>query len=425
MSNPRLPLLALVLALVVLILVGPGPAAAAGAESIGTPTLTTPVLTATEVVETTEPPTVTVTATEVVETGTVEPTADSVEDTVDDTTEDAADSVENTTEGTTDSVEDTTNETVDSTTSLVHDSSVAPVGEGAADTARLVEPVLSPDGTDATTGPTPTPAATSAPRPAGSGSEMAGSTEVAAPPPDRSDGPPLEGPAGPLAGGAALGGAIAITGLAGRGLLAVQEPFSVTGRTISTALRYLAAGVRDKLWPALGLFGYQRFDDSNPLAHTGREQLYECIRAEPGVHLSAVSESADLPLSTARYHLRILEHEGLVRGVKLNGKRRFFPPDVEAEALVAALAEDATATVLRSLVREGPGSVSELADRLDRDPSTVSHHLDRLADDGLVERERQGPAVVSAATSAVEVAVEEFEAGRPDAVQSQPAATSD
>jgi predicted transcriptional regulator len=87
-----------------------------------------------------------------------------------------------------------------------------------------------------------------------------------------------------------------------------------------------------------------------------RGRIADRVRADPGVHLSAVSDRVELPLSTARYHLRILEHEGLVRGVKLRGKRRYFPPDVEAEALVASLADEATATVLRSLVDAGPAT---------------------------------------------------------------------
>lgn len=50
-------------------------------------------------------------------------------------------------------------------------------------------------------------------------------------------------------------------------------------------------------------------------------------------------------------------------------------------------------TVLEAVARLEPTSGSELAATLDRDPSTVSHHLSRLADAGLVKRERDGPAL--------------------------------
>ncbi len=51
--------------------------------------------------------------------------------------------------------------------------------------------------------------------------------------------------------------------------------------------------------------------------------------------------------------------------------------------------------MLDAVARREPASVGELADELGRDPSTVTHHLKRLEEDGLVERERDGRAVVN------------------------------
>lgn len=265
------------------------------------------------------------------------------------------------------------------------------------------------------------------PSPAAADGETPTATAVAGEPAP-SDGTGGAGvpPVDPLVGGVVLGGAAA-TGLAGRALLTgaetpgLAEAGGRARRTFSTAV----AGWPDRLTPLLGLFGYLRYDDSDPLEHAGRERLYECVRSTPGIHLSALSESADLPLSTARYHLRVLEHEGLVRSGKLRGKRRYFPLDVEAEALAAALTDEAPANVLRSLVREGPASVTSLAERLGRDPSTVSHHLDRLEADGLVERERRGRAVVSRPTPAVEAAVGEVPALDAGVVEPGSVASSD
>jgi DNA-binding transcriptional ArsR family regulator len=54
------------------------------------------------------------------------------------------------------------------------------------------------------------------------------------------------------------------------------------------------------------------------------------------------------------------------------------------------------------LAERGPTSVSELADTLDVDPSTVSHHLSRLEEVGAVERERRGRAVLSSLSVSAE-----------------------
>lgn len=73
-----------------------------------------------------------------------------------------------------------------------------------------------------------------------------------------------------------------------------------------------------------------------------------------------------------------------------------IPEDVENET------EDTT--------DEGPDSVSDLAERLDRDPSTVTHHLDRLAEDGIVERERDGRAVVNKLADSARIAMADDDA---------------
>jgi len=302
-----------------------------------------------------------------------------------------------------------------------------------------------PTGVSRSPSPTPTPttnasaaavAAGGTGAPAGDGGGAGGSGGSSSPLP----------PVSPVAGGVAIGGAAVAAGLLGRSALAGSEPATL-GPALSASkgavgraaeglrLRLggrppevgrLVEGLGARLRPILGLFGYQRYDDSDPLDHAGRARLFEHVRREPGVHQSALAAAADMPLSTVRYHLRILEHEGLVRTASHRGKRRCFPPDVEAEALAVALAEPAPAAVLWSLVRGGPATVRELAARLDRSESTVSYHLDRLETDGLVERERRGQAVVSEATAAVTAAVERLSRDDGSAVvESRPVAVSD
>jgi len=148
----------------------------------------------------------------------------------------------------------------------------------------------------------------------------------------------------------------------------------------------------------LVLIGYKRYSDDDPLDHPGRRALYEQICASPGSYLAELSEETGVETETARYHLRILAFENLVSHESIRGRRRYFPVDTEWPALDAALHDESTASILTSLERNGPDTVSGLADGLDRDPSTVTHHLDRLADDGIVERERDGRAVMNSLT---------------------------
>jgi DNA-binding transcriptional ArsR family regulator len=144
---------------------------------------------------------------------------------------------------------------------------------------------------------------------------------------------------------------------------------------------------------ALGGAGYGRNDgDDGPLAHGTRARLFEAIESRPGRHLTALGEATDTPRSTVRYHVRVLEREGVVTVDRGDGRTRLFPAatDDGDRRLAAALRREGAAAVLRSLAADGPDTVTGLAERLDRAPSTVSHHLGRLAEDGLVARERDG-----------------------------------
>lgn len=149
--------------------------------------------------------------------------------------------------------------------------------------------------------------------------------------------------------------------------------------------------VRPPLW--LVVVGYTRHDELDPLENDARKRVFEAVSAAPGTYIAGIVDRTDIPRSTVRYHLRVLEREGLVAGETIGGKHRYAPADADL-ALEAALEDGPTAAVLEAVARFEPVSVGGLADELDRAPSTVSHHLDRLADDGLVERERDGRRVL-------------------------------
>ncbi len=150
---------------------------------------------------------------------------------------------------------------------------------------------------------------------------------------------------------------------------------------------------------------YSRYDGSNPLDNVTRAKIFATVGDEPGLSLSALSERAEIPRSTVRYHVRILKEEGLVETATVRGKRRVHPAGNDNPELAASLSDESTAELLETVARDGPASVSDLAAALDRTPGTVSYHLERLADDGLIERERAGNAVVTTLADGVAAAM--------------------
>lgn len=141
--------------------------------------------------------------------------------------------------------------------------------------------------------------------------------------------------------------------------------------------------------------GFSRRGGSDPLENEVRRRIYEAIEDRPGSYVSEIAEETDIPRSTVRYHVRVLNREGLVFDEKIRGKRRFFPAGSDGVELTAALEDEATGAVFDAVARLAPASVSEVASSVDRTPATVSYHLSRLESAGLVERERDGNAVLN------------------------------
>ncbi|WP_136589787.1 winged helix-turn-helix transcriptional regulator [Salinigranum halophilum] len=219
--------------------------------------------------------------------------------------------------------------------------------------------------------------------------------------------------AGALAAGA-IARRVAFSGSTG----ASASAASVASTTATTAPRGLARLARSSLvdlanrvqavasdWVGrvLAAAGYTKWAGNDPLEHDTRAELYDHVQAEPGTYLSAFEDApaVDATLGTVRYHLKILERERLVTSEKVQGKRRYYPIGSSPDALDVALEGDSTRAILEALTAS-PDSVSGLADRVDRDPSTVSHHLTRLEAQGLVERERDGQTVTNRLTPGVE-----------------------
>ncbi|GAB3029771.1 hypothetical protein GCM10025298_18060 [Natronobiforma cellulositropha] len=226
-----------------------------------------------------------------------------------------------------------------------------------------------------------------------------------------------ERPSGHSAADAALAGILGTIAASGAGGLATGSGSAAggvgagaTGLTspgASGLLGRLGALLSSKLpGGLLSVLRYSRYDDSDPLEHDGRRAIYETIETDPGTYLSAIGETHDIALSTVRHHVRVLEDEGLITSATVRGKRRYVPVDVPDVELEAALSEPATRRVLETLLAVGPASNSRVADALECDPSTASHHLSGLAEAGLVVRERDGRTVESDLAPAVRARLE-------------------
>lgn len=137
-------------------------------------------------------------------------------------------------------------------------------------------------------------------------------------------------------------------------------------------------------------------DASDPLDLESRRRIFAAVERTPGVHFRDLLADLEYAQGTLQYHLQTLAEEGLVE-VSDDGKYTRYYPASEFEAadrtVMNALRRTYSRRIIAHLLADGPLSTSDLAERIDKSDSTVSWHLSKLAEAGLVEKERDGRSV--------------------------------
>lgn len=118
-----------------------------------------------------------------------------------------------------------------------------------------------------------------------------------------------------------------------------------------------------------------------------REHIANRVTADPGIHFSALVRELDLAPGQVQHHVhRLLRGNDLVQE-SLYGRTHYYPPGYDAfERRALALARRETARDVLVALLDGDRRASRLADDLDLARSTLSYHVTRLVDVGLVEK---------------------------------------
>jgi hypothetical protein len=113
--------------------------------------------------------------------------------------------------------------------------------------------------------------------------------------------------AGLAVGAAAAAGTVLLRGSSFTGTGAGRSALRVARYGGASAARQASAGVLDRLFRIATFFRYSRYDDSDPLENEARAAVMDAVEADPGRPTTEVAEAADVNLSTARYHVRVLQ----------------------------------------------------------------------------------------------------------------------
>lgn len=125
-----------------------------------------------------------------------------------------------------------------------------------------------------------------------------------------------------------------------------------------------------------------------------RRRVLATVVEYPGLHLREIQRKLSTSARLAEYHLNRLEDLELVTSREEGGYRRFFPTHTERGALddrekrwLGLLRQEVPFGVTLYLLEHDKARHSDLLDVVPVAKSTLSHHISKMEDVGLLERQ--------------------------------------
>lgn len=115
--------------------------------------------------------------------------------------------------------------------------------------------------------------------------------------------------------------------------------------------------------------------------------LLTCIKNSPGIRYRELMKATGFPNGVAQYHLKLLEKSKRVKVSRRFGKTtRYYPLSISArESRIIEHIRHTTRRKIISFLLQHDGSLfSDIKRNIRRVPSTVSWHLSRLKESGVI-----------------------------------------
>jgi predicted transcriptional regulator len=127
-----------------------------------------------------------------------------------------------------------------------------------------------------------------------------------------------------------------------------------------------------------------------------REQIFGYITAHPGVHLRQVCRELGLAMGDVQYHIRRLERDGRINSVRRGLYKFLYPTALFGEKqrdILSVLSLETPRELLLNMIQKPGSSQDELAIAMKVSQPTISWHLKRLNDLGILEKQQTGRSI--------------------------------
>lgn len=124
-----------------------------------------------------------------------------------------------------------------------------------------------------------------------------------------------------------------------------------------------------------------------------QRRILEYISRHPGVHLREICRGLSLAMGDVQYHLRRLERDKRITSVRRGLYRFFYPADLFGDRqrdVLGVLSLERPRELLLNIIENPDSTQEELAKATGVSQPTVSWHLRRLVELGILGRRQEG-----------------------------------
>lgn len=124
--------------------------------------------------------------------------------------------------------------------------------------------------------------------------------------------------------------------------------------------------------------------------------VLQTIREFPGIHFRGIVTELETSTSLVRYHLQDLLEQNDVRAVEVGGYTRYFPAETyreiapEERGMLNVLRQERPLEIALALLEFGPMQHKDLLEVVGGSKGTLTYHINKLVDVGIVRRVRRG-----------------------------------
>jgi predicted transcriptional regulator len=152
-------------------------------------------------------------------------------------------------------------------------------------------------------------------------------------------------------------------------------------------------------------------DGPPPLTNSTRLEIYDFVKANPGVQFRGICNELGFSVGLAQFHLGVLEKAGLISFIRDGRYKRYFESkkfSQEEMRMISLLRHETARSILKTMLDKNEISHGELASQLSITSQGLTWQMNRLKEAGVIQANKEGMKVMYSLEAAYTPALTEI-----------------